>query len=447
MNSDTTLPSERDDMKKKRIIASQSIGERAFTIFELLIAGAVLVMVLVPLVASISAMTRGAQSNLVYRASYSDTSQVVSGLQRDAASALAVFIPSNDVLGASNADAHEVDFFTRDSNKNPHFRAYTFNTASKLLQVSNYNSPGQASLNDGSATPLKSFTASSISVDSLASDPMVSAIFKGNIPKPIDINYGYPGVIGGNRITQVHLTNTVSDRTIRLLAGTVAMADVSYQDSHFTPPAPVTKVCSYSGLIPVSKTFQWYETQCPIPTAPPVVPPVGPPAVPPVGPPGVPPVGPPVVAPPAVAPPGVPPGTGVTPPVDTGCLNNTVGRPGTSCTTPPPIILLPPKTPCIVDAAGFCTVMVSSTNNVVSIRVLCRANPSAQGLLVPALTGTATKSYNTYNANAYLGSSMLTITFLPAAGGCGTTQSYAWTGVGNPSTVFVDALLPDPNYP
>lgn len=163
-----------------------------------------------------------------------------------------------------------------------------------------------------------------------------------------------------------------------------------------------------------------------------------------VAPSSVPPI--PVPKPPVVPVGIVPPGTGVTPPVDTGCLNTTVGRPGTSCTTPPPINIRPPVTPCTVDAAGFCTVIASRTSNVLSTRAFCTQPPPVAGYFYNYLTGTFTINYNTYSVGAFLGSSTLTVTLGPD-GACGTGQLYAWTGSGNPSKVFNDSLLPDSTYP
>ena len=177
-----------------------------------------------------------------------------------------------------------------------------------------------------------------------------------------------------------------------------------------------------------------------------------------VAPSSVPPI--PVPKPPVVPVGIVPPGTGVTPPVVTGvvptpaptpaCFANAAARVIGACSTPaptpPPINIRPPVTPCTVDAAGFCTVIASRTSNVLSTRAFCVQPAPRAGFTYNYLTGTLTIVYDTYSAGAFLGSSTLTVTFGPN-GACGTGQVYAWTGVGNPSKVFNDSLLPDSTYP
>lgn len=92
-----------------------------FTLLEVLIAAGIVAAVVAGLVLLLHRTIAAAASFATHRHAYAMAEDLDDRWDGEAASALAIFVPPRDVLGAANGDGHEVDFFTRDGHGAPFF--------------------------------------------------------------------------------------------------------------------------------------------------------------------------------------------------------------------------------------------------------------------------------------------------------------------------------------
>ncbi|TAM61776.1 hypothetical protein EPN52_02110 [bacterium] len=202
-----------------------------FTILEILIAAGITAAVAVGLVVLLHRTIAAAASLALHRHAYAMAEDLDQRWDAEATSALAIFVPGADVTGASNADGHEVDFFTRDGHGTPFFWAYRYDGTAHTLQRYTYNAPGTAATASGDPLPgVTSFTAMPVPVNTF-SEPIFSAYKSA----PVRENLGYPGVDGGNGVTEVHLVTTDDDVNGDLLPG-VSPSGFTVVVGTFTPP-------------------------------------------------------------------------------------------------------------------------------------------------------------------------------------------------------------------
>jgi hypothetical protein len=211
-------------------------SERAFTILETLVSVAIIVTVTFGLVMLFRNLAQGTNADAAFRKHYDDETGLIARLQRDAASAIAVFIPAADVLGNANADGHEVDFLARDSQHRAVFWAYSFNAAAGTVTRYTYAAPGGSpTVSEPALTGFTAFAAQPIAASSLAADPLAGQALAGYAPTDVALNVGYPGISAGNGLVAVRAANAAVDRTVRLLAGT---APTGFTISGTYAPAP-----------------------------------------------------------------------------------------------------------------------------------------------------------------------------------------------------------------
>ncbi|HVA38664.1 MAG TPA: hypothetical protein VNJ51_13740, partial [Candidatus Dormibacteraeota bacterium] len=212
----------------------------AFTLVELLIAAGISIAVTAGLVLLLHRAFLGAEALAAHRHAYALAEDLSDRWQAEAASAFAVFIPASDVLGGANADGHEVDFFTRDGQDRPLFWAYRFDASLHVLQRYTYAAPGALAAPSGE--PLSAVT--SFAAATLRVDAFTEPIFAGHARAPVTERLGYPGVAGGNAVTELHLVTSDDAITADVLPG-VAPSGFTIVVGTFTP-APVDP-----GKIPV----------------------------------------------------------------------------------------------------------------------------------------------------------------------------------------------------
>jgi hypothetical protein len=142
----------------------------------------------------------------------------------DAATAWAVFTPPNDVFGTSNADGHEFDLVTENSQRQPSFQAYRYDSAGKRLLEYTYGSPGSSPTATGDESDnISAFSAATYPATELqdASSPLYDPLFTGatiaNAAVPLNLG---SNAIGGNQITRIHFAANRLDRTVLLSSAT-----------------------------------------------------------------------------------------------------------------------------------------------------------------------------------------------------------------------------------
>jgi len=249
----------------------------AFTLVELLIAAGISIAVTAGLVLLLHRAFLGAEALAAHRHAYALAEDLSDRWQAEAASAFAVFIPASDVLGGANADGHEVDFFTRDGQDRPLFWAYRFDASLHVLQRYTYAAPGALAAPSGE--PLSAVT--SFAAGTLRVDAFTEPIFAGHARAPVTERLGYPGVAGGNAVTELHLVTSDDAITADVLPG-VAPSGFTIVVGTFTP-APVAAdplqelVCSnqpagvYLGADPTKPGYELVSNGQPCPAATPAV--------------------------------------------------------------------------------------------------------------------------------------------------------------------------------
>lgn len=148
---------------------------------------------------------------------YIELTHLLETWESEAASALAIFVPSKDVLGSDNADGHELDFYSRDASRAGHFWAYRWDSRSHVLQRYTYSVPGTAATpSDPPITGITEFAAARKFASTVA-QPFLA----GYIPRDVLVNFGYPEVSGGNAIADVTVGDARNRFEIELLPGTM----------------------------------------------------------------------------------------------------------------------------------------------------------------------------------------------------------------------------------
>ncbi|HTA37533.1 MAG TPA: hypothetical protein VK760_00585 [Candidatus Acidoferrales bacterium] len=170
----------------------------------------------------------------------SATDRLAERLESDAASAWTIFVPASDVFGASNADAHELDFAAQDASHHTYWWAYGYAPATQRVTVYAYT-PGSKPVAGDVFDGITGFGAESHPVTDLAErrSDVYDALFDGTTVTPVDFDFGWSTALatGGNRLTRVQLEGAGVDRTLLLASATAP--------THFTvvveyTPAPAT---------------------------------------------------------------------------------------------------------------------------------------------------------------------------------------------------------------
>jgi hypothetical protein len=211
-------------------------------LFEVLIAAAI-GFVLTWLLVRLASQTIFAAAHLDARLTgRSATDRLAERLESDAAGAWSIFVPDNDVFGANNADAHELDFTTQDASHNTYWWAYNYSATS--ARVTNYAyAPGTPPIPGDVFDGITGFGAESHPVTDLsnANSDIYDALFAGATVTPVDFDFGWSqsAANGGNSLTRVQLEAAGVDRTI-LLSSATAPTHFTVVVEYTSPPATAT---------------------------------------------------------------------------------------------------------------------------------------------------------------------------------------------------------------
>ena len=240
--------------------------QRGFTLLEVMVAlGAMTAVGFFLLTATTgvlhwSAMLAGRERAEATIAALSDR------LEAEEDSAWAIFTPPTDVLGASNADGHEVDFFTRDAQSRAYFWAYRYDAAARSLQRYLYASPGATPIADGPPlSDITNFFAQTYPVTALQdpSGPIYSALYNGAPLVPATVRFGFadrPWIAGGNQITFVRIETMQSVRTLDLTTQTAPSGFTVVL--RYTPSPSPAAIAALSALIQTSQVSGFWRS-CP----------------------------------------------------------------------------------------------------------------------------------------------------------------------------------------
>jgi type II secretory pathway pseudopilin PulG len=214
--------------------------ETGFTLVETMVGAAIAAMLLGVLVAGADRLVSWANAANARVAAQAGSWRLIERLSSEAASAWAVYVPANDVLGQSNADGHEVDFFSEDGSHNPYLWTYTYDAASNT--ITRYTIEAGAPPVAGDAiTNIDSFVATPASVTQLGNpaSPAYDPLFSGALAPDVPFSFSVmPNATGGNRLVAIQLVASGIDRNV-LLASEDAPTAFTVVVTYTPSPAPI----------------------------------------------------------------------------------------------------------------------------------------------------------------------------------------------------------------
>jgi len=167
----------------------------------------------------------------------SATDRLAERLESDAAGAWSIFVPAADVFGASNADAHELDFMTEDASHRTYWWAYGYAAATQCVTVYAY-APGSSPTAGDTFQGITGFGAETHPVSDLANpaSDVYDALFSSASATPVAFDFGWSqhAAVGGNALTRVQIEATGVDRTLLLSTATAPTHFTVVVD--YTPP-------------------------------------------------------------------------------------------------------------------------------------------------------------------------------------------------------------------
>lgn len=222
--------------------------ESGFSLVEVVIAGAIGVFVLLVALQVTQMIIRSAISMNTRVDAQGSVERLVERMTSEAATAWAIFVPATDVLGQSNGDGHEIDFYSQDGSHRSYAWAYVYDKTTKAITRYTYW-PGVSAIAGDSVGPVDGFAAS-------PSQPASNLIANGStIYDPLfansaiaDVRYTFAAAnaldnsqdapLGGNRVVRVHVSGSGVDRTELLTTGTAPTTFTIVVD--YTPaPVPI----------------------------------------------------------------------------------------------------------------------------------------------------------------------------------------------------------------
>lgn len=218
-------------------------NERGFSLIEVTIAAAVFAIMMGIAFASIALLGAVARSATTTQAGADALDRQVEAFRSEAATASAIFVPPFDLQGAPNADGHEVDFYAKGQGNRDVFWRYVFDASSSTLRRYDYDpqTNPRGGVRDSRTGAIDStasypeipetsaFRARSIEANQLG-DPALNryaALFpQAPTGEPVSLNdpangRNVAGLVGGNRIVEIALSNRKAARVVHLAAGTM----------------------------------------------------------------------------------------------------------------------------------------------------------------------------------------------------------------------------------
>jgi prepilin-type N-terminal cleavage/methylation domain-containing protein len=220
-----------------------SARERGFSLIEVMIAAAIFAVIMGTAFGTVVMLNNATRSAATTQRGATAIDRQVAQLRAEAATASAVFVPPADLHGAENADGHEVDFYSKgQANRDVYWR-YVFDEKRATLQRYDYDPQTSAaggvrdarsgSIDTAASYPeipgVSAFSARIIEANQLA-DPAVNryaGLFsRAPSGEPVSLNdpangRNVAGLVGGNRIVEIRLSNRKAARVVHLAAGTM----------------------------------------------------------------------------------------------------------------------------------------------------------------------------------------------------------------------------------
>ena len=189
-------------MRCRSAFLERAILRRGYTLFEALIALAVLFLLLYVVGDAVSRMLHNTSMSVSRADQSRTTSELAIRMNEEARSSTAVFIPPTDVFGSANGGSatHEVDFFRKLSAGGDAYVAYNFDALKSTVTRYEYTlASGAATIvhADQVADGIGSLSASRATAGSM--NDVVSPATVSDV----SIVYGPAGVAGGNDVVTV----------------------------------------------------------------------------------------------------------------------------------------------------------------------------------------------------------------------------------------------------
>lgn len=181
------------------------MSSRGYTLVEVLVAMMVLLVLIFAVGDAIAHAVRMESVDAGRAAGVRSFSELTARLSEEARSSTAVFLPSSDVLGASNdgqSGAHEVDFYRRLSAGGDAYVAYCFDSQAGTVTRYEYSrAVGVPAIvhADVVGSGIAAFSAQRSTTSGLAD------VVGGGSVSRVSVMYGAQDVVGGNDIVSVSL--------------------------------------------------------------------------------------------------------------------------------------------------------------------------------------------------------------------------------------------------
>lgn len=195
--------------------------QAGFSLIEVLVAGAIASIVLFALLAATHTAIDGARAMNGRLNANAAALRLEERLSSEAASAWAVDVPALDVLGASNTDGHEVEFFAEDASHRRYLWAYRYDASAKQVVRYAY-APGVAPVAQEITGPIDGFSARAAAASAITSpqSALYDPLFAGTTVA--DVAYPFPGlgISGGNGLVRVRIAAGGADDNLTLASAT-----------------------------------------------------------------------------------------------------------------------------------------------------------------------------------------------------------------------------------
>jgi type II secretory pathway pseudopilin PulG len=198
---------------------------RGFTLVEVVVALGISVVLGFFLLRATGSLLHWSSLQAQRNTEHASIAQLEDRWDAEERSAWAIFTPNADVNGASNADGHELDFFTRDAKSQSYFWAYNYDAAHHTLTRYLYGSPGGPPTAAQTYSGITKFYAHTYPVTALQdrSSKIYSPLYDGaHLTAGVVRFYGAskPEIAGGNQITYVRIEGPTLIREIELATDT-----------------------------------------------------------------------------------------------------------------------------------------------------------------------------------------------------------------------------------
>ena len=183
-------------------------SESGFTLIEVMVAGAVAALVLLCISALVPHVAGAAASLNARLRGQSAAEHVIDRITAEAATAWAVYVPPNDVLGDANTDGHELDFFSEDGAHRTYAWAYRYDGNAKVLTRYAF-AAGAAPLAGESLGGFDAFHARTVAASAVSTpgSALYDPLFAQAAPPDVTHEFAaMPGALGGNALTRVSLS-------------------------------------------------------------------------------------------------------------------------------------------------------------------------------------------------------------------------------------------------